>query len=449
MDLVPQETRLIKRTFWLINHRWIAIGAVILFTILAKKVIKVEIQDVALYCVSGLLVIENLLALFILKKIIKRNPVNLNNSVKKVIHFQIFADLIALTVLLHYSGGIGNPFFTVYIFHLVIASILLSELETYVLTTFALLLFGLVVYLEYTGIIEHYCLCREGYTHQSLYQEGTYVFRTYSSFAITSFILVYLASSIGKRLRNQENSLSRAIEKLQKQDAIKNEYVLRVTHDIKGNLAAIQTNLAVLTNKIVGSLDEKQEEFLNRAYQRTIKLTNFVKNLLRLTNMRLKEEFDKEAFSINDVVIKSVNAVETNAIDKSIKLEYYIDDSVDNIIGNLLSIEEVITNLILNSIKYTPEKGDVTIRTQNLKNQVLVEIEDNGVGIPKEEHEKVFDEFFRGSNVKHIKEDSTGIGLSLVKTIINRNNGKIWIESEEGKGSIFRFTLPKNPPDNN
>jgi len=108
----------------------------------------------------------------------------------------------------------------------------------------------------------------------------------------------------------------------------------------------------------------------------------------------------------------------------------------------LLSIEEVITNLMLNAIKYTPEEGNVTIRTLNLKNKVLVEIEDNGVGIPKEEKTKVFDEFFRGTNVKHIEEDSTGIGLSLVKSIITRNDGKIWIESEEGKGSIFRFTLP-------
>jgi len=442
MDLLPQDTRLIKRTYWLISHRWIAIGAVILLTIIAKKIVNVQIQDVAMFSISGLFVVENLLALFILNQTLKRNPPNLYSSVKKVIHFQILADLIALTVLLHYSGGIENPFFIIYIFHMVIASILLSELETYIFTTLALLLFGLVVYLEYTGTIDHYCLCKEGYENQFLYQEGIYVFRTYFAFVFTTYVLVYLASSIGKRLRSQEDGLSRAIEKLEKQDAIKNEYVLRVTHDIKGNLAAIQTNLAVITNKIIGPIDPKQEEFLNRAYTRTIKLTNFVKNLLRLTHMRLKDEFDKESFSINEIVLKSIHTCETNAEDKSIKLDHHIDDTVDDVFGNLLSIEEVITNLMLNAIKYTPEEGNVTIRTLNLKNKVLVEIEDNGVGIPKEEKTKVFDEFFRGTNVKHIEEDSTGIGLSLVKSIITRNDGKIWIESEEGKGSIFRFTLP-------
>ncbi len=227
-----------------------------------------------------------------------------------------------------------------------------------------------------------------------------------------------------------------------RQDAIKNEYVLRVTHDIKGNLAAIQTNLSVLTNKIVGNLDEKQEEFINRAYIRTIKLTNFVRNLLRLTNMRLNDEFVKDKFDLNEVVLKSLFEVETNAEDKSIKLESQLDNSESFVFANLISIEEVVTNLILNAIKYTPEKGNVTVRTLKLKDEVMVEIEDNGIGIPKEEHGKVFDEFYRGSNVRHIEEDSTGIGLSLVKTIIDRNDGKIWVESEEGNGSVFRFTLP-------
>jgi len=200
--------------------------------------------------------------------------------------------------------------------------------------------------------------------------------------------------------------------------------------------------LSVLTNRIVGNLDEKQEAFLNRAYIRTIKLTNFVKNLLRLTNMRLNEEFVKEEFNFNEIVEKSVHAVETNAEDKSIILDYHLDKSSCIVLGNKLSIEEVITNIILNAIKYTPEKGNVSIRTLLIKDEVMVEIEDNGFGIPKEELSKVFDEFYRGSNVRNIEEDSTGIGLSLVKTIINRNNGKIWVESEEGKGSIFRFTMP-------
>ncbi len=215
MDLVPLDTRLIKRTHWLINHRWIAICGVVLLTIVAKALIKVQIQDVAMYSISGLLILENLIALFFLKRIAKRQLDNSYKPVKKVIHFQIIADLIALTVMLHYSGGIENPFFIIYIFHMVIASILLTEFETYIFTTFALLLFGLVVYFEYTGAIEHYCLCMEGYEIKYLYQDGIYVFKTYFAFVFTTYILVYLASSIGKRLRNQENKLSQAIEKLQ------------------------------------------------------------------------------------------------------------------------------------------------------------------------------------------------------------------------------------------
>ena len=263
MDFIPRNTRLVNRTRWLINHRWVAICAVVILTVVAKTIFNVKIQDIAMYYISGILVIENLLALYFLKRITSRNTDNIYNSVKRVIHFQIIADLIALSVLLHYSGGIENPLFIIYIFHMVIASILLSEIETYVLTTFALLLFGMIVYFEYTGYIKHYCLCMEGYEIKYLYKDGVYVLKTYFAFVFTTYILVYLASSIGKRLRNQENKLSQSIDKLKQQDAIKNEYVLRVTHDIKGNLAAIQTNLSVLTNKIVGELDEKQEKVIN------------------------------------------------------------------------------------------------------------------------------------------------------------------------------------------
>lgn len=444
MILERRDIRLVKRTFWLIRHRWIAIGGVIAAILLTKYVFKVELQDLALYSVALLLIVENIISFLWMKYILKCCPENISKTVKFNIHFQISIDLIALTLLLHYAGGIGNPMFLIYLFHMVIASILLSKTGTYIQTTFALLLFGLMVYFEYTGVIEHYCLCKENYTNLYLYLDDNYILRTFSVFVFASYVLVYLASSIGERLRNQEDGLTKALDKLNIQDEIKNEYVLRVTHDIKGNLAAIQTNLAVLTQKIMGPIDPKQEEFLNRAYIRTIKLTKFVKNLLRLTRLRLDEEFDMEFFSVSAVIQSAISSAQANADEKSIDLIYKLDDKIGNITGNKLSIEEIITNLLLNAVKYTNKNGFVKVNTIDNIDHILIEVEDNGLGIPGDELSEVFEEFYRGSNVKNIEEDSTGIGLSLVKKIVDRHHGEIWVESELGKGSKFCITLPKN-----
>lgn len=448
MRLLRKDIRLVKRTQWLIRHRWMAICAVIIATYITKNVIDVDVQENAIYGVVGFLVIENLFALFWLKYLLRCCPENIYRNVKYNINFQISTDLIALTAILHFSGGIENPFFLVYIFHMVIASILLSEFETYLQTTLALALFGLLIYFEYSGTLAHFCIGKHQSLDHDLSKDAIYISRVYFIFTFTCYILVYLSSSMGKRMRNQEDGLTKALNKLKRQDEIKNEYVLRVTHDIKGHLAAIQTNLAVVTKEILGPIDKKQEEFINRAYNRTLKLTNFVKNLLALTQMRLSDKFEKEVFSLKNLIENIVESVKVNADNKNIRIVSNIDPSIDKIHGNELSIEEVISNIILNAIKYTPENGEIYIIASDKKDHVLIEVEDNGLGIPENELSQVFDEFFRGSNVKQIAEDSTGIGLSLVKQIIDRHNGEIWVESELGKGSKFIISLPKTPSAN-
>ena len=126
----------------------------------------------------------------------------------------------------------------------------------------------------------------------------------------------------------------------------------------------------------------------------------------------------------------------------SIALKSTIDLTEDKVFGNSLSIEEVITNLLFNAIKYTAQNGEVKINAKNDKGDILVEIIDTGIGIPEEELPKVLDEFHRATNVRKIEKDGTGLGLSIAKQIIERHNGKIWVDSQEGIGTKFSFTLP-------
>jgi signal transduction histidine kinase len=252
-----------------------------------------------------------------------------------------------------------------------------------------------------------------------------------------------MASYIATRLKKAEEAYREANVSLRKKDRIKDEYVSRVTHDIKGHLAAIQSCLSVVVRKLVGPLNEQQEDFINRADDRTRKLTYFVKALLKLTKVRLTDNLEMEIFSLKDTIYDVVATVADKAHDKSIILNCNIETSVDKTLGNQCSIEEVIMNLLLNAIKYTTANGTIEVNVKEDGGYILVEVVDTGIGIPREELPKVFDEFYRAVNAKKIEEDGTGLGLSIAKQIIERHGGRIWAESQENTGSTFSFTLPK------
>jgi signal transduction histidine kinase len=147
-------------------------------------------------------------------------------------------------------------------------------------------------------------------------------------------------------------------------------------------------------------------------------------------------------FSLRDTIHNAVAAVKTKAQDKAISLNCNTEPSVDRVFGNPFSIEEVLTNLLLNAIKYTPESGKVTVSVKNENDFAVIEIADTGIGIPENELDKVFHEFFRASNAREVERNGTGLGLSISKYIVERHNGKIWVESKENNGTKFWFTLP-------
>jgi len=244
-------------------------------------------------------------------------------------------------------------------------------------------------------------------------------------------------------LEKQEKALREANIQLREKDRIKDEYVVRVTHDIKGHLAAIQSSLYVAGDKSSGPLNDRQSDFLNRALNRTVQLTNFVKELLNLTQMRLSGRIKMEAFSLPDVISKSLASVSIKAKEKSITVTSKIDPSIGQVIGDEFSINEMLTDLLFNAVKYTPENKSVHFEAKACDDSVQIDIADTGIGIPADELGHVFDEFFRASNAKKREKDGTGLGLSIVKQIVDRHNGKISVQSQEGKGTTFTVTLPK------
>jgi len=245
-------------------------------------------------------------------------------------------------------------------------------------------------------------------------------------------------------LQKQEKALREANTQLKEKDRIKDEYVFRVTHDIKGHLAAIQSCLYVAGSKSSGELNDKQAEFMSRADKRTSQLTGFIKDLLNLTRMRLSGQVEMDTFSLADSISGALETVAPKAEDKSISLTSNVDPAVGQLTGDEFSINEMITNLLFNAIKYTPAGNSVHLEATRHNGRVQLDFVDTGIGIPESELDNVFDEFFRATNAKKTEKDGTGLGLSLVKQIVGRHGGEISVKSVEGRGSTFTVILPEN-----
>ena len=398
-------------------------------------------QQVPCKAVNKIVSAYNIIVWVLLNRFTKIDPQVSCRSVKRVINLQICTDLFLLTVLLHFSGGIENPLVFYFIFHMIIASILLSMRESYLQATFAVCLFGLLVLLEYKQLLPHYCLT--GFVPHCLRQDKLYVLGTFFVFTTAVYLAVYMANYIAIRLKHTEHAYRQANMMLQEKDRVKDEYVLRVTHDIKGHLATIQGCLGAVVDRLTGPLGDQEADLIKRAHARSVKLTNFVKALLRLTEMRLSDRSEMDVFPLSDALRNAVSTVEARAQEKAITLGCTIESPMDDIFGDRLSIEEMVTNLLLNAIKYTPEKGTIEMSASNGGDCALIEIADTGIGIPQDEQSRIFDEFYRATNARKVERDGTGLGLSIVRLIMERHGGEIQVESKEGRGTRFTLKLPK------
>jgi len=433
--------RIVRLAHWLIRLRWFAIIGIFIAYYVAKHFLHITIIDLPVYIIIVFLILLNVLSFSFLKYLQKSQVRKSLKNVKRIINFQISTDLIVLTVLLHYSGGVENPFIIYYIFHMIIGSIMLTTKESFLQTSFALLLLGSMTLLEYSGIIQHFPL--QGFIITNMYNNITYLVCTGFIFISTSYSVVYITRTIIRQAEKHEAAYLQANTKLKQRDKVKNEYVMRITHDIKGHITAIQSCISVLHEKLTGPLNPQQEDFISRAHKRIQILNKFISDLLSITNKRLMQKSDKKSFSLNNSLEEIIKMVEDSAQEKKISIIKNIDTSVDNIYGEPSSIEEVLSNLIQNAIKYSPAGKIVLINIKDKQENVLIEVIDNGLGIPEHEIPYIFNEFYRASNVKVNIKDGTGLGLAISKHIVEDHGGKIWVESIENFGTTFYLLLKK------
>lgn len=226
-------------------------------------------------------------------------------------------------------------------------------------------------------------------------------------------------------------------------DKMKSDFISIAAHQLRTPLSAIKWVIKMILDGDAGKLSEEQKKLLNQGYEsneRIINLVNDMLNVSRIEEGRFGYSFTDCDFKkvLNMVLLTLENQIKKN----NVKLILNIPKKMPKIYMDEQKMTLVLQNLLENAVKYTPEFGKIEITVESGTKFVKFKVKDNGVGIPKKDQTKMFSKFFRADNVMRMQTEGSGLGLFLVKNIINRHGGDITFQSEEGMGTEFVFTLP-------
>jgi PAS domain S-box-containing protein len=231
-------------------------------------------------------------------------------------------------------------------------------------------------------------------------------------------------------------------------DRMKSEFISLASHQLRTPLSAIKTYSHMLVDGYMGNVTAAQKKSLRTIIGATNRMNELISTLLNITRMESGSIHVTNKYVRVDALANEVlQEVSLLAADRSISISVRLSGKgTMGVRTDPLILKEIITNLATNAIKYTPEKGTVTIKLQRRPANVTVSVADTGWGIPKSSQDQVFSKFFRAQNIVRRETSGTGLGLYLVKGLVDALGGKIWFNSEEGKGTTFFLMLPAVNP---
>jgi signal transduction histidine kinase/FixJ family two-component response regulator len=229
---------------------------------------------------------------------------------------------------------------------------------------------------------------------------------------------------------------------LKELDEMKSDFVAMVSHELKSPVALIQQQLSVILEGLSGDLNERQARMLQRAQQRARGLFDLVNDLLDLSKIEAGMTVQyKEPLRLEDLLKRVYELMLPEAEKKGLKLKLHLEHPTLPVNGDRNSLEGVFTNLVDNAIKYTPEGREITIRARLEGKNVKVGVTDTGIGISKKDLPRVFERFYRVKSEKTRQIVGTGLGLCIVKHVVEAHLGTISVKSKEGNGSTFNVVL--------
>lgn len=368
---------------------------------------------------------------------------------------QITLDLVALALLLHFAGGITNPFAFFLVFHVVISSVLLSRRATYMQATIGLALAAGVGVGELLGVLAHHPLA--GLAPGEQFRNGAFVAGQLFVLGTTLFLCAYMAGSIAARLRFRERerlllanelaakaqALEQAYARLTQTERAKSQYMRKVAHELRGPLGTIKTTLAVLRDGAAGALPDGARDMIERVERRAGELAQVTSDLLELSRAREgRLAVELHAVDLAALVSDVVAGSRPQADQAGVALVTETAAGRATVRGDEIALRQLTGNLVGNAIRYTPRGGSVRIELAVAEGGITLVVADTGIGIAAEELPRIFEEFYRSPEARAFNHEGTGLGLAIVKAVAEQHGGEVTVASEVGKGTCFTVALP-------
>jgi signal transduction histidine kinase len=436
-----------RRNLWFIKLRYVAVAMLLFFIIFPKYFLGIAFSDsqqTALFIITFSILVYNIIFHFG-RQYLKHDADSFNPLHLSIL--QMISDLIALMLVVYFTGSVESPLLLFFVIHMIVGSLILPGFVIYTFAVVIVLTFWGITVGEYYSILPHYHV--SGFLPFSLHQQFNYVLAINVSFAFLVDMIVLIANRMAKQLYIREQQLLESIDKINSAEKEKQKYISGIVHEIKTPLSAVHSYLDLVLQKFLGPLDEVVEEKLTRARRRSEEAIELINNVLKISKLRIEDSFIKEEVDITPILARAIRSAKVNADAKGVKLSIVKHvKGKHKIEGDPLLIQIALSNIISNAIKYNNMDGVVEIEVDEDKNDLIIIVSDNGVGIPKEEIDKIFNDFFRASNIKRSGVEGSGLGLSVVKQIVERHGGTIDVHSPSNlstnkyPGTCVKITLP-------
>ncbi len=426
------------RIGWFINLRWIAVFGILSAIPVGQQVFAFNLAYNQIYVVIAVLVILNIFYLYLYKYFPFRNF----SQELAFTEIQLIIDLFIISFLVHYIGGINNPFFFLYIVHIIISGILFQKVIPYINALLAAGLLTTWSILEYFGIVDVYLISAEQLTLSILVT-------SLCAFYLLIFSTTYIIKDFITRYRYLKSLIDHKSELLEKTMLERDKMFQFTAHELKAPLTTLRSVLGVI--KMLYSQEEQQPkitEMLGRAERRSDQILHMVKDMIDITHYKHgKKKIQAETVDFNKWIQEKVESLKDYATKENIELVIKKLQESPEVSFDTVGLEKVVINLINNAIRYNEKGGKITVIPFVNENRFGFKVKDDGIGIAPEDQDKIFNDFYRGKNARQKEQIGTGLGLSLVKQIVAQAGGQIDVQSELQVGSEFRVKLPLGQSD--